>query len=59
MKTVQYSISPPVINKALNALFTEAWPDHRQKDFDRILRHSLGYVCVYADDELIGFVNVA
>jgi len=59
MTNMHYQISPPVTGDALNALFTDAWPDHQPKDFDRILRHSLGYVCAYEDEELIGFVNVA
>jgi len=59
MTNVQYKASPPVTSEDLNTLFIEAWPDHQPKDFDRILRHSLGYVCAYEDEELIGFVNVA
>lgn len=47
-------------NEALNALFTAVWPHHASADFVAQLRHSLLYVCAFADSsQLIGFVNLA
>jgi uncharacterized protein (DUF1697 family)/GNAT superfamily N-acetyltransferase len=57
---IEYKVSPPVSNQELNALFAEAWPGARQDvDFGSALRRSLGYVCAYRGNELVGFVNVA
>jgi GNAT superfamily N-acetyltransferase len=56
---IVYHISPPVGNDALNALFEAAWPAHAPGDFQPVLEHSLVYVCAYAGDRLIGFVNLA
>ncbi len=59
MGSIAYLLSPPVTNDALNALFDAAWPNHQPADFVGPLAHSLLYVCAYADNQLIGFVNVA
>jgi GNAT superfamily N-acetyltransferase len=60
MSSIEYKLSPEVSNQDLNALFAEAWPDrHKETDFGPVLSHSLGYVCAYRADELIGFINVA
>lgn len=56
---IMYSISPPISNDALNALFARAWPEHSWTDFQQQLQHSLAYVCGYAGEQLIGFVNLA
>ncbi|MBI5930589.1 MAG: GNAT family N-acetyltransferase [Chloroflexi bacterium] len=56
---ITLKISPPVTNEQLNALFTAAWESHSARDFSPILAHSLLYVCAYADDQLVGFVNLA
>jgi GNAT superfamily N-acetyltransferase len=56
---ISYVISPAVGNAAMNALFAASWPDHREVDFAPVLSRSLLYVCAYAGDRLIGFVNVA
>lgn len=48
-------------NDALNALHAEGF-DHRVFDDDwsaQIHDHSLGWVCAYDGDDLVGFVNVA
>jgi GNAT superfamily N-acetyltransferase len=57
--TIRYSTNPPVHNGELNALFEAAWPGHTPRDFFPMLIRSLGYVCAYTEDQLIGFVNVA
>lgn len=59
MNPITYAISPPVSNEALNTLFAAAWPEHRDSDFAPVLNHSLAYICAYADERLVGFVNVA
>ena len=48
-------------NQALNALHAEAF-DHAVLDYDwlaQVRGHSLGWVCAFDGDRLIGFVNVA
>lgn len=55
----EYRINPRVTNEELNSLFADAWPDHKTRDFAPILDCSLGYVCAYQGDRLVGFVNVA
>lgn len=59
MLNLHYAISPPITNEALNRLFAAAWENHRDSDFAKVLSHSLCYVCAYAAERLIGFVNVA
>ena len=47
-------------NASLNALHTEAF-SHEVLDYDwedQVRRHSLGWVCAYEGNELVGFVNV-
>jgi ribosomal protein S18 acetylase RimI-like enzyme len=47
-------------NVSLNALHAEAF-GHELLDYDwedQVRRHSLGWVCAYEGDELVGFVNV-
>ena len=56
---ISYRISPAITNDALNALFAAAWPNHAWSDFAPVLSRSLAYVCVYRQDRLIGFVNLA
>ena len=48
-------------NKALNALHAEGFGHAPfDDDWEALLdRHSLGSVCAYEGDELVGFVNVA
>jgi GNAT superfamily N-acetyltransferase len=56
---IDYRLSPAIDNDALNHLLADAWPDHARRDFSRILPRSLGYVCAFAGNRVIGFVNVA
>lgn len=48
-----------VSNEDLNAFFAASWPDHPWSDFSPILSRSLAYICAYAGDALVGFVNLA
>jgi len=48
-------------NASLNAFHTEAF-GHELLDYDwedQVRSHSLGWVCAYEGDELVGFVSVA
>jgi len=56
---ISYHIQLAVSNDDLNAFFAVAWPNHAWRDFQPILKHSLAYVCGYANNCLIGFVNLA
>ncbi len=58
-RMIHFHISPPVTNDPLNTLFAAAWEGHQTTDFQPILIRSLVYVCAYAGDLLIGFVNTA
>ena len=55
----EYRVKPPINNRDLNALFTNTWRDFKPRDFVPVLKKSLGYVCAYQGDRLVGFVNVA
>jgi GNAT superfamily N-acetyltransferase len=49
-------------NEALNALHAEGFGHRVLEDDDwwaQVNRHSLGWVCAWEDDDLVGFVNVA
>jgi GNAT superfamily N-acetyltransferase len=52
-------VNPPLSDDALNALFQAAWPAHRARTFDAVLRRSLAWVGAFAGDRLVGFVNLA
>ncbi len=57
---IDYKLNPVVTNEELETLFSNAWPDKRPtRDYASILSRSLGYVCAYLRDELVGFANVA
>jgi GNAT superfamily N-acetyltransferase len=48
-------------NDALNALHAEGFglPVRADDWWGQVSAHSLGWVCAWEDDELVGFVNVA
>jgi ribosomal protein S18 acetylase RimI-like enzyme len=59
--TVRYEWRGAFENPAVNALHAEAF-GHRLFDDDwraQVERHSLGWVCAWDEEELVGFVNVA
>ena len=56
---IQYEINKDVTNETLNALFSDAWPNHAPRDFSPVLSRNLGHVCATQDGVLLGFVNVA
>ncbi len=57
--SIRYRVSPAVSNEDLNAIFAAAWSGHTWRDFEPVLSRSLAYVCAYAGETLIGFVNLA
>jgi GNAT superfamily N-acetyltransferase len=60
MTDIDYRISPPLGNIILNRLYTAVWPEHKEREFQRVLDRSVTYVGAFnADDELVGFVYVA
>ena len=56
---LNFSTNPFPPNDALNVLFSSAWGGESNKDFSKILSHSLAHVCAFDADKLVGFVNVA
>ncbi|MBN8638664.1 MAG: GNAT family N-acetyltransferase [Anaerolineae bacterium] len=56
---IDYRLSAPITNAALNDLFGAAWDGYQQRDFAAQLKHSLLYVCAYDGARLVGFVNLA
>lgn len=56
---VRLKRSPFPANADLSALWVRAWGDPGPADFRPVLDRGLGHVCAYADERLIGFVNVA
>jgi ribosomal protein S18 acetylase RimI-like enzyme len=59
MEELRYPINSPVTSRQLNDLFAASWEEHQWRDFEPVLRRSLGYVCAWRADDLIGFVNLA
>jgi GNAT superfamily N-acetyltransferase len=59
MEDLQYLVNSPVTSRQLNDLFASSWEGHQWRDFQTVLGHSLGYICAWRADELIGFVNLA
>lgn len=56
---IKYRTKPPITNEQLNYLFELSWPQFIPKDFSKILKRSLTYICAFKEKELIGFVNIA
>jgi len=56
----EYRLNCTVTDEELQSLFADAWPEKGPvSDYSRILCRSLGYVCAYRQDALVGFANVA
>ena len=57
---IEYRVDPNLCNADLERLFSATWTDYLPSDFSSVLAHSLAYLGAFtADDELIGFVNLA
>src|SRR5918997_1473656 len=59
MEELRYPINGPVASRQLNDLFASSGEGHRWRDLEPVLRRSLGYICAWRADELVGFVNLA
>lgn len=57
--TIKFRTDPYPDNKALNALWAEAWDEPATRDFAPILSKSLAHIGAFAGERLVGFVNVA
>jgi GNAT superfamily N-acetyltransferase len=66
--SIDYRVRPDLTSARLNALFTagsptSGWPPWQKtpdtSDWAPVLARSLTWVCAFAGDELVGFVNVA
>jgi GNAT superfamily N-acetyltransferase len=58
-RAIDYRASPVVSSDELNELLAASWPGHVERDFSPVLERSLGWVCAYEGEALVGFVNVA
>jgi GNAT superfamily N-acetyltransferase len=56
---IRFESAASVTSAELNELFESAWPNHARRDFTPILSRSLTYVCAFAEQRLVGFVNAA
>ena len=56
---VRFGANAPVNGEDLNALFSAAWAGHKSREFGPVLARSLTYICAFAGDRLVGFVNLA
>ena len=59
MSSLTYKVDPPLSDEELQNPFADAWEGYEPRPFANILGRSLGYVACWADDQLVGFVNVA
>ncbi|WP_196260622.1 GNAT family N-acetyltransferase [Pelagibacterium limicola] len=57
--TVAFRADPFPTNAELDALWRCAWGAPPSSGMENVLKRSLGHICAYADDRLVGFVNVA
>lgn len=58
LEVIKYVVSPQISSKALNELFASAWGEHTPTDWNKLLKHSLFYICAYDEDKLVGFVKL-
>lgn len=58
-RAVAYRVRPAVSSDDLNVLFASSWLGHVERDFRPVLALSLGWICAYQGEDLVGFVNVA
>ena len=57
--TVEFQITPPLDDTALNDLFARAWPEHIPGAYQAVLAQSLGYLGAFVGEQLVDFVNLA
>lgn len=57
--TLRYEVKPALSDSEIKPLFKAAWSSEGNASYEPILARSLTYVGAYAEDSLVGFVNVA
>lgn len=57
--TLRYEVKPELSDREIKPLFKAAWPGEGDGSYEPVLARSLTYVGAYAEERLIGFVNVA
>jgi GNAT superfamily N-acetyltransferase len=57
--SITFRLSPRLSNTELNELFVSSLPVHEERDFQRVLAHSLTWVGAFSGERLVGFVHVA
>jgi GNAT superfamily N-acetyltransferase len=55
---IEYLLSPPLENAALQELFSSAWGGSNTTDFQKQLELALCYVAAFDDSRLVGFVKL-
>ncbi len=55
---ITYLINPPLENTVLNELFSSAWGNPNNVDFQAQLEAAMCYICAFDDSRLIGFVKL-
>jgi GNAT superfamily N-acetyltransferase len=55
---IEYLLSPPLENAALQELFSSAWGNTNTTDFQKQLEQALCYVAAFDDSCLVGFVKL-
>lgn len=56
---VTYKVSAVITDGEMNSLHSASWLGHEAQQFGHVLERSLAYVTAYAEDRLVGFVNLA
>jgi GNAT superfamily N-acetyltransferase len=59
MDSLTYKSDPPLSDEELHDLFADAWDGYEPQPFVNILSRSLRYITCWADERLVGIVNVA
>jgi GNAT superfamily N-acetyltransferase len=59
LSTIDYRVDPFPADPELAQLSAAAWGQHDGSSYQKVLARSLCHVGAYADNRLIGFVNVA
>ena len=60
IKSIVYRQDCTISNEQLISLFADAWPGKGSEyNYTTVLSRSLGYVCAYLKEALVGFVYVA
>ena len=56
---ITYKVKPQLSDLQIKPLFRAAWSGEEDASYEGVLQRSLSYICAYAGEHLIGFVNIA